>query len=110
MMPAQTMSERRSEARTEVQATAVLIPLAEVSKRVKGQVLNVSPHGVKVRLPKLPTGQLRSGDVYRILSNRDLMLCEVRNWRSQMGATDIGLKVIHWGDSGELKKKVAAAR
>jgi hypothetical protein len=94
MMVARSKIERRTEVRTDVKVVAVMIPLAEVSKRVKGHVINVSPHGVKVRLPK-PPSELRSGDVYRIHSNRDLMLCEVRNWRSEMGVTDIGLRVIH---------------
>jgi hypothetical protein len=102
------MKEKRIEPRIAVEAPAVMTPLAAVATRLKGQVVNVSFHGVKVRVAELTNNQLRIGDVYRILSSRDLMLCEVRNWQSQSEGTAIGFKILKWSDAGELKHVTTA--
>jgi hypothetical protein len=81
-----------------------MTPLAAVATRLNGQVVNVSFHGVMVRVAELTSGQPRVGDVYRILSSRDLMLCEVRHWQLQTEGTDIGFRILQWSDAGELKR------
>jgi hypothetical protein len=98
------VKERRTEPRVDIAAPAVMTPLAAVATRLNGQVLNVSFNGVKVRVPKLTNGQPRVGDVYRILSSKDLMLCEVRHCQLQAEGTDIGFRILQWSDAGELKR------
>ena len=85
-------------------APAVLTPLAEVAAQMNGHVINVSSHGVKVRVVQLMSGQPRIGDVYRILSGRDDMLCEVSHWRSERQDTEIGFRILHWSETGELNR------
>jgi hypothetical protein len=98
------MEERRKEPRIDVNAAAVLTPLAAVAAQMNGHVINVSSHGVKVRVVQLMSGQPRIGDVYRILSGRDDMLCEVSHSRSEQQDTEIGFRILHWSDTGELNR------
>ena len=100
------MEERRKEPRRAVDATAVITPLAAVGTRLSGQVINVSSHGVKVRLTEQMTGEPRVGDVYRILSSRDRMLCEVNHCLSGTHGTDIGFRILYWSETGELNRIV----
>jgi hypothetical protein len=102
------VKERRAEPRVDIAAPAVMTPLAAVATRLNGQVVNVSFNGVKVRVPELRNGQPRVGDVYRILSSKDLMLCEVRHWKLQADGTDIGFRILQWSDAGELKRVTTA--
>jgi hypothetical protein len=96
------MEERRNESRAEVDSAAVLTPLAAVANRLGGQIVNVSSRGVKVHLAELLTTPPRVGDVYRIVSDRDTMLCEVRYSESRKDATDIGFQILHWREMGQL--------
>lgn len=96
------MKERRRESRIEVDALVEMTPLAAVGNRLSAQVINVSTHGIKVRFTGQMTGQPRVGDVYRILGGRDRMLCEISHWTSTGSGTDIGFKILHWSDTGEL--------
>lgn len=102
------VAERRTESRIVIAAPAVMTPLAAVATRLNGQVVNVSFNGVKVRVPELTRGQPRVGDIFRILSSRDLMLCEVRYWQFQADGTDIGFRILQWSDAGELKRVTMA--
>jgi hypothetical protein len=102
------MKERRAEPRIIIAAPAVITPLAAVATRLNGQVVDVSFHGVKVRVAELTGGLPRVGDVFRILSARDLMLCEVRHWQLQVEGTDIGFRILQWSDAGELKRVTMA--
>jgi|SRR5580692_10260579 hypothetical protein len=98
--------ERRSEPRIAAGTSVVATPLAEVATRLHGSVVNVSTRGVRVhfdaRLKELP----RAGDVYRVQSRDDLMLCEVRYSEVAEAGADLGFQVVHWGDAGELKRLV----
>jgi hypothetical protein len=102
------MEERRKEPRVIVDAPAVMTPLAAVATRLNGHVINVSPHGVRIRVAEQMSGQPpRIGDVYRILTNRDRMLCEVCHCLSGADGTEIGFRIVHWSDTGELNRVVA---
>jgi len=100
------MNERRKEPRIDVDTPAVMTPLAAVAVRLKGQVINVSSNGLKVRVCEQMERDPRVGDVYRILSSRDRMLCEVNHCRPGSGGTEIGFKILHWSEAGELKQIV----
>src|SRR5260370_11726390 len=71
--------EQRSEPRIEADAPALMIPLADVATRFRGRVLDISRRGVKVRTSEPLKLQPKIGDVYRILSGDDVLLCEVRH-------------------------------
>lgn len=96
--------ERRSEQRIEASTSVVITPLAAVAARLHGSVVNVSTRGVRVhcdtQLKELP----RAGEVYRVQSRGDLMLCEVRNFAVTEAGADLGLRIVHWGVAGELKR------
>jgi len=98
-----TAAERRSEPRIEASASVVITPLAAVGTRFYGSVVNVSSGGVRVhcdtQLKELP----RAGDVCRIQSRGDIILCEVRNSAVKEAGADLGLQIVHWSDAGELK-------
>jgi hypothetical protein len=98
-----TAEERRSEPRIEASASVVITPLAAVGTRFYGSVVNVSAGGVRVhcdaQLKELP----RAGEVCRIQSRGDLMLCEVRNSAVAQAGADLGFQIVHWADAGELK-------
>jgi hypothetical protein len=100
------MRERRKEPRVEVDAPAVMTPLAAVATRVNGQVLNVSTGGLRVRVPKSVLRHLRVGEVFRIHSTRDLMLCEVCYAEPRNEGTDIGFRIVYWSAIGELNRAV----
>ena len=101
--------ERRSEPRIRAQAPVVVTPLAAVNKRLEGAVVEVSTHGVRVhfgeQLKELP----RSGEVYRLQSTDDLMLCEVRHAEITGSGAEMGFQIVHWSISGQLKKLVQRA-
>jgi hypothetical protein len=99
-----TAEERRSERRIETSASVLITPLAAVGTRFHGSIVNVSTRGVRVHcdteLNELP----RAGEVYRVQSCGDLMLCEVRNSAVTGAGVDLGLQIVHWGGAGELKR------
>jgi PilZ domain len=104
------MEERRSEPRIEASAAVLITPLAAVATRYHGSIVNVSTHGVRVHcdteLKELP----RAGDVYRVQSGGDLMLCEVRHSRVTDNGAVLGLQIVHWDDAGELKRLLSEAK
>lgn len=104
------MEDRRKEPRIDVNAPAVLTPLAAVAAQMNGQVINVSSHGIKVRVVEMMSGQPRIGDVYRILSGRDDMLCEISHWRPERQGAEIGFRILHWSDTGELNRIIRAQK
>ena len=103
------MVERRTEPRIDVNVKAEMTPLAAVATRLGGHVMNVSAHGVRIHVAGKISGQPRNGDVYRILSGRDLILGEVRHWCQEGPGADIGFKILHWGDIGELNRIAQAS-
>jgi hypothetical protein len=98
-----TAEERRAETRIEANASVVITPLAAVGTRFYGSVVNVSTGGVRVhcdtQLKELP----KAGEVCRIQSRGDIMLCEVRNFAVREAGADLGLRIVHWSNAGELK-------
>jgi hypothetical protein len=99
-----TAEERRSEPRIEASTSVLITPLAAVATRLHGSVVNVSTRGVRVHcdteLKELP----RAGEVYRVQSRGDQMLCEVRNAAITETGADLGLQIVHWNGAGELKR------
>jgi hypothetical protein len=81
-----------------------MTPLAAVDTRLHGSVVNVSTRGVRVhfdtRLKEMP----RAGEVFRVQSRDDVMLCEVRHSEAAEAGSHLGLKIVYWGDAGELKR------
>jgi hypothetical protein len=100
------MDERRSEPRIDVKAPVVMTPLATVTTRLSGHVVNVSGRGLKVRVDGGLNGKPASGEVYRVQTGDDLMLCEVRNWQLEGEGAAIGFQILHWGDLGELNRVI----
>jgi len=100
------MDERRSEPRIDVKAPVVMTPLATVTTRLSGHVVNVSGRGLKVRVDAGLKGKPASGEVYRVQTGDDLMLCEVRNWQGEGEGGAIGFQILHWGDLGELSRVI----
>ncbi len=98
--------ERRSEPRIETSTSVVMTPLAAVTTRIHGSVVDVSARGVRVRFDKNLKNLPRAGEVYRVQSRGDIMLCEVCHAKVVEAGADLGLKIVHWGDSGELKRLV----
>jgi hypothetical protein len=96
------MQDRRREIRCKVDAPAEITPLATVSTRLTGQVINVSSRGVRIRVDQPLTSRPRVGDVYRVLSSDDRILCEIIHWLSNGESTDIGFRIVHWSDRGQL--------
>jgi hypothetical protein len=102
------MDERRSEPRIDVKAPVVMTPLAAVTTRLKGQVVNISGRGIRVHLDTGLNGKPASGEVYRLQSGGDLMLCEVVHWQLEGEIPAIGLQILHWGECGELSRAIKA--
>jgi hypothetical protein len=98
-----TGQERRSEPRIEANISVLITPLAAVATRLHGSVVNVSTRGVRVHCDKELSESPRAGDVYRVQSRGDLMLCEVRNSVVTDAGADLGLQIVHWIGAGELK-------
>jgi hypothetical protein len=98
--------ERRSEERAKANASVVITPLASVAIRFEGSVVDVSTRGVRVhvetQLQELP----RTGDVYRVQSGDDIMLCEVRHAEVAGAGADLGLLILHWSKEGKLKRLI----
>jgi hypothetical protein len=97
--------DRRAEPRISTRAKVVMTPLAQVTTRLHGSVVNVSARGVRVHF-ETKVNQPRAGEVYRIQSGDDLMLCEVRNCAVAGDGAELGLQIVHWGNAGELKRLV----
>jgi hypothetical protein len=107
-MPAMiTTEERRSEPRIDANTSVLITPLAAVGTRLHGSVVNVSTRGVRVRCNKDLKELPRAGEVCRVQSGGDLMLCEVRNSAVTEAGADLGLQIVHWGGAGELKRLLA---
>jgi hypothetical protein len=102
-----TAEERRSEPRIEASTSVLITPLAAVATRLHGSVVNVSTRGVRVRCDKEFKELPRAGDVYRVQSGGDLMLCEVRNSAVTEAGADLGLQIVHWSGAGELKRMLS---
>ena len=100
------MQERRRETRCKVDTPAEITPLAAVTQPLSGHVINVSSRGLRVRLAKPLSGHPRAGDVYRVNSSSDRMLCEISHWLSNGDSTDIGFRILHWSDMGQLNRVV----
>jgi len=98
--------ERRSEQRIETSTSVVMTPLAAVTTRIHGSVVDVSARGVRVHFEKDLQNLPRAGEVYRVQTRGDIMLCEVRHAKAAAAGADLGLKIVHWGDAGELKRLV----
>jgi hypothetical protein len=98
--------ERRSEPRIGTSTSVVMTPLAAVATRIKASVVDVSARGVRVQCDKDTKSLPRTGEVYRVQSRGDVMLCEVRNAQAAAAGAELGLKIVHWGDAGELKRLV----
>lgn len=100
------MKERRSEPRIAVGTSVVVTPLAAVATRLRGSVVNVSTRGIRVhfdiRMKEVP----RPGEVFRVQTRDDLMLCEVRYFEDAGTGADLGLQIVHWGGVGELNRLV----
>jgi hypothetical protein len=99
-------AERRSEPRIEIGTSVVMTPLAAVATRLKASVVNVSRRGIRVRVGAQMKELPRAGDVYRVQSRDDLMLCEVRNSCRTATGAHLGLHIVHWGAAGELNRLV----
>ena len=101
-MVAKSVMEQRSESQVKLREV-VITPLAAVDTRFYGSVVNVSKGGVRVhcdtQLKELP----RAGEVCRIQSRGDIILCEVRNSAIAEAGADLGLQIVQWGNAGELK-------
>jgi hypothetical protein len=84
----------------------VVTPLAAVATRLRGEVVNVSARGIRVhfeiRLKEMP----RAGEVFRVQTRDDLMLCEVRYFEAAGTGAYLGLQIVHWGGTGELNRLV----
>jgi hypothetical protein len=100
------LQERRSEPRIEARASVVMTPLAAVSTRLEGAVVEVSTRGVRVQFEKQLKELPRSGEVYRLQSRDDIMLCEVRHAEVLGSGAALGLKIVHWSNGGQLKRLV----
>jgi len=100
------VEERRSERRIEASASVVMTPLAAVTTRLGGSVVNVSARGVRVHVDTHLTQLPRIGEVYRVQSRDDQMLCEVRNAEIDEAGAAFGLQIVYWGNSGSLRRLV----
>jgi hypothetical protein len=98
--------ERRSEPRIEARTSVVMTPLASVSTRLEGAVVEVSTHGIRVHCDKQLKELPRSGDVYRLQSRDDIMLCEVRHAEVSSSGAAMGFQIVHWSNGGQLKRLV----
>jgi len=98
--------ERRSERRADASVSVVITPLAAVTTRFEGSVVDVSTGGVRVHLATQLQELPRTGEVYRVQSRDDIMLCEVRHAEVAGAGADIGLQVVHWSKAGELKRLI----
>jgi hypothetical protein len=98
-----TAEERRSEPRIEANTSVLITPLADVATCLHGSVVNVSTRGVRVHCDNELNELPRAGDVYRVQSRGDLMLCEVRHSVVTNAGADLGLQIVHWVGAGELK-------
>jgi hypothetical protein len=98
--------ERRSEPRIEARASVVMTPLAAVATRLNGSVVNVSARGVRVHVPTQFKQLPRVGEIFRIQGRDDLILGEVRHAEAEEAGTVFGLQIVHWGNTGELRRLV----
>lgn len=101
-----TLDDRRSEPRIETRASVVITPLATVTTRFEGSIINVSDGGLRVHLDAQLKQLPRAGEVYRVQTQDDVMLCEVRNAEVVGAGAELGLQIVHWADAGKLKRLV----
>lgn len=101
------MDERRREARFDVAAPAALKPVGSApAMGLEGQVVNVSSHGVRVRVTGMAGELPQVGDLYRVRSSDDRMLCQVANSLSGIHGTDIGFRIVYWSETGALDRVI----
>ena len=100
------MVERRLEPRIESRTSVVMIPLATVSTRLQAFAVNVSTCGIRVHSNTLVNDLPRAGEVYRVQSGDDVMLCEVRHCQLAGEGADLGFKIVYWANTGELHRLV----
>src|SRR5580704_11379153 len=100
------IKERRSEPRIEASTSVVVTPLAAVATHLNGAVVNLSTRGVRVHFAKRWTEPPRVGEIFRVQSRDDLLLCEVRHTAVAGEGADLGLQIVHWGGVGELQRLV----
>ena len=98
--------ERRSERRIEARASVVMTPLAAVATRINGSVVNVSARGVRVHVGTQFKQLPRIGEIFRIQGRDDLMLGEVRHAEVEEMGVAFGLQIVHWSNTGELRRLV----
>jgi c-di-GMP-binding flagellar brake protein YcgR len=101
------IQERRQDPRIEItEALVTITPLSAVTNRVRGMVVDVSARGLKVHADGISETSLVNGDVYRVQSGDDLMLCEMRHRRFEGDSGDIGFAILHWVSAGKLNRLV----
>src|SRR5437867_11471803 len=98
------MKERRAEPRLTVNAKVEITPLAAVAKRFHGTVVNASGKGLEVHIDNGLKESPRLGEVFRVQTGDDLMLCEVRRSTADGPALRLGLQIVHWAKVGQLKE------
>ncbi len=86
-------NERRSEPRRHMKADVILTPLDDVSKHLRGVLLDISARGVRVRLDR-SAGQPGPRQVYRIETRTNRMLCEVRNSSVVPASVEVGFEIM----------------
>jgi hypothetical protein len=100
------VGERRSEPRIEAHASVFITPLAAITVRLEGSVVDVSTRGVRVYFHKQLKELPKLGEIYRIQSRDDTMLCEVRNAEVSGAGAILGLQIVHWSDAGQLRRLI----
>ena len=83
-----------------------ITPLSAVTNRIRALVVDVSVRGLKVHADGLTEKELAAGDVYRVQTGDDLMLCEIRHRRLEGESVDIGFAILHWVSAGKLNRLV----
>jgi hypothetical protein len=101
------IQERRQDPRIEItEALVTITPLSAVTSHTRGLVVDVSARGLKVHADGISETSLVNGDVYRVQSGDDLMLCEMRHRRFEGDCGDIGFAILHWVSAGKLNRLV----
>ncbi len=89
------LDERMPEPRIRVGASVVVTPLASVAIRLQGSVVNVSTRGLRVHFDTRLNEQPRAGEIYRVQSRDDLLLCEVCHCEAAGAGTNLDLQIIN---------------
>lgn len=103
-MKAVPISDRRKETRIEVAAAAALTPIASLDQRIRGEVVDLSPSGVRIRVSGSVDSLPKVGELYRVLSSQDRMLCRVAHTAPGDRGADIGFRIVYWNELGELSQ------